>query len=176
MRASTWDQEWVYGLYESAQAAEALVRDAEATGITKRDLVVLTPDALQKRRFADIMPEEHHPEWKWAVTGGVIGFVVGNIVGHVLMHAVASGFNWIATMLIALIPGFGGAIAGTFLGLQSAGVDASLNALYEDSGAEGKIMVAIKCDPKHPEITDKLEQLFLKSGVKPIEFPHTHLH
>lgn len=176
MRTSTWDQEWVYGLYESAQAAESFVRDAEATGVTKKELVVLTPDTLQQRKFMDVSPEEHHPEWKLAVTGGVIGFVVGNIVGNVLIHAVASGFGWIATMLIALIPGFGGAVAGTFLGLQMAGTDTSLTALYEESGAEGKVMVAIKCDSKHPEKTDKLEQLFLKSGVKPVEFPHPHLH
>lgn len=176
MRASTWDQEWVFGLYESAGAAEALVRDVEATGVTRDDVVLLTPDAMHKHEFVDVSPEEHHPEWKWAVTGGIIGFVVGNMVGHVLMHAVASGFNWIGAALLALIPGFGGAVAGAFFGLQWAGVDASLNALYEDSGAEGKIMVAIKCDPEQPEKMDELERLFLKSGVKPVEYPHTRLN
>lgn len=176
MRDSTWDQEWVYGLYESAQSAEALIRDVEATGVTKEDVVVLTPTASPKRKFADVSSEERHPEWRWAVLGGGIGFVVGNIVGYILMHAVSSGFNWVGTLLISLIPGFGGAVAGTFIGLQSAGADASLNALYEDCGAEGKIMVAVKCNSKLPEKTDQLEKLFLKSGVKPMEFPHAHLH
>lgn len=175
MRTSTWDQDWVYGLYETASAADGFVHEAEAAGVRKEDLAVLTPETLQRHRFENVLPEEHHPEWRLALIGGVVGFVVGNLVGHLIMHTVVSDFNWIATTLIAMIPGVGGAIAGTFLGIQFSGSDATLNALYEDSG-EGKVMVAVKCDPKHPEKTDQLEKLFLKTGVKPIEYPHARVH
>lgn len=175
MRTSTWDQDWVYGLYESASAADKFVHEAEAVGIKKEDLAVLTPETLQNRRFENVFPEEHHPEWRFAVIGGIVGFMLGNVVGHLIMHAAASGLHWIVTALIAMIPGVGGAIAGVFFGIQFTGVDATLNALYEDSG-DGKVMVAVKCDAKHPEKTDQLEQLFLKTGVKPVEYPHSRVH
>lgn len=174
MKTSTWHKEWVYGLYESTGAAEAFIRKAEAKGVKRGEFVVLTPTVIQHTPIADITPEKHHPEWKWLVTGGSIGFVVGNIVGHLLMHAVAPDFNWMGTMLIALIPGFGGIVAGAFLGLQMSGADTSLNALYEESGAEGKVMVAIRCNPKRPDKMNDVEQMFLQSGVKPVEFPRIH--
>lgn len=174
MKTSTWHKGWVYGLYDSTPAAEAFVRQAESGGVPRADLVVITPSTARPERVADIPTEKHHPEWKWGVTGGAIGFVLGNVAGHLLMHAVASDFNWIGTMLISLIPGFGGLVAGTFFGLQMSGADASLNALYEESGAEGKVMVAIKCDPKRPDKMDDVEQMFLRSGVKPVEFPRIH--
>ncbi len=175
MRTSTWDQDWVYGLYESSSAADSFVHEAETAGFKKEDFAVLTPDTLQKHRFENVLPEEHHPEWRLAVTGGIIGFLAGNIVGHLIMYFAVSGLSWMSSMLIAMIPGFGGAVAGTFFGIQFTGVDATLNALYEDSG-KGKVMVAVKCDSHYPEKTDVLEQLFLKSGVKPIEYPHSHVH
>lgn len=175
MRTSTWDQDWVYGLYESASAADTFIHEAEAAGVKKEDMAVLTPEALQDHRFEDMMPEERHPEWRVVLVCGIIGFVVGNVVGHVLMHTLVTGFGWLATMLIAMLPGVCCAVAGAFFGIQFSGADASLNELYEDSG-EGKVMVAVKCSTKHPERTDQLEKLFLKTGVKPVEFPDTHLH
>lgn len=174
MRASTWDNEWVYGLYESTSAAEAFVRQAEAQGVRHEDLVVLTPEDRPQKKLADILPERHHPEWKWAVTGAGIGFVLGTGIGYALISQLATGFDGVGVLLLALLPGFGGIVAGSFFGLQFAGTDASLNALYEESGAEGKVMVAIKCDPKRPDQINDVETLFMKSGVKPIEFPRIH--
>lgn len=42
------------------------------------------------------------------------------------------------------------------------------------SGAEGKVMEAIKCDPQRPDKMNDVEQMFLQSGVKPVEFPRIH--
>jgi hypothetical protein len=171
MRTSTWNQEWIYGLYESASEAENFIRQAESEGVQRADLVVLGPQGL-RHPLVDIAPEKHHPEWKWAIIGVVIGFGVGNIAGHLLIHALNTGLSWVAAMLFALIPGVGGAVAGGFFGIQLSSPDASLNALYEESGAEGKIMVAVRCNPKRKDQVDQVEQIFFRCGVKPIEFPH----
>ncbi|PIR21420.1 MAG: hypothetical protein COV45_01345 [Deltaproteobacteria bacterium CG11_big_fil_rev_8_21_14_0_20_47_16] len=176
MRTSTWDNEWVYGLYDSVGSAEAFIRQAESDGVKPKDLVVLAPERLQGRPMLDIMPETHHPEWRGIVVGIVSGFVLGSIAGQAIIYFMSGGWGWLATTLVALIPGFGGAIVGGFLGLQMSTPDASLNALYEECGADSanKIMVAVRCDSTRKDKLDRIEELFLRSGIRPIEFPKIH--
>lgn len=170
MKTSTWHHQWVIGLYTSPEQADQMIALAKDGGVPTRSVVVIGPDTLKKRRFLGLRPEPHHPERRWMQRGAVIGLTLGTIVGAVLLSDHATSVT--GRMALTLLCGVGAAIIGTLFSLIASGADTSLAALYEESGAEGKIMVAINCHPHHTEEIQLAQRLIRQSGVQPQNFPH----
>lgn len=170
MKTSTWHHQWVIGLYTSPEQADRMIALARGEGVPRDNVVVIGPDTLTKRRFMGLRPEPHHPEVRWMRRGALLGFVLGTSIGWILLGgntaSVAGHVAW------ALLCGVGAAIVGSLFSLIASGADASLTAFYEESGAEGKIMVAINCHPHHAEETHLAQRLIRQSGVQPQDFPH----
>lgn len=170
MKTSTWHHQWVIGLYTSPEQAERMIALAKGEGVPTSSLVVIGPDSIKKRRFLGLRPEPHHPEGRWMWRGAMIGLTLGTIVGAMLLSGHAASV--VGHAALAVLCGVGAAIVGGLFSLIASGADASLTALYEESGAEGKIMVAINCHPHHAEETQLAQRLIRQSGVHPQDFPH----
>lgn len=171
MKTSTWHRQWVVGVYTTPEEAERLIRQAEAEGFPHHGVVVLGPDGFKTRSFAGVRPEPRHPEWRWMVGGAIAGFLLGSVGGHVLLGPSDFSDSVVMDIAMAFVRGFGGAVVGGMIGLFASGADTSLNAFYEESGMEGKIMVAIACDRQHPEDVRHAEMLVRRTGSRPIDFP-----
>lgn len=166
MKTSTWHHQWVLGLYTTPEEAERLVGLAKQEGVPTDKMVVIGPEPMKRRRFHGLRAEPHHPEYRWMRRGALFGAMGGMAIGVVLF----------ADLLATGFAGLGGAIMGTLIGMLASGADTSLTALYEESGAEGKIMVAINCQPHHQEEIQLASRLIRQSGVEPREFPHHTVH
>ncbi len=172
MKTSTWHHQWVIGLYTSPTQVERVIAQAEADGIPLKKLVVMKPEMLHKRRFFNLRPEPHHPEWRWIRRGALLGLCLGASIGYLILQATA----YASAVYAVAVFGVGGAVIGGFFGLLSSGADASLHAFYEESGIDGKIMVAIHCQPHHEEEITAAKRLIHQSGVEPRDFPHRAGH
>lgn len=170
MKTSTWHHQWVIGLYTSPEQADRMIALAKGGGVPTSSVVVIGPDTLNKRRFLGLRPEPHHPERQWMRRGALMGFFLGTTVGAVLLSGYATSAA--GHVAWALLCGVGAAIVGGLFSLIASGADASLTAFYEESGAEGKIMVAINCHPHHAEEIQLAQRLIRQSGAQPQEFPH----
>ena len=173
MRSAKWKKEWVVGFYATPDEAERFIEKAGSEGIPEGEFFVLGPETMHKK-LGGVQQEERHPERRWVVIGAVCGFLLGSIGGHFLLDSSELTGSATLEVAMALVRGFGGALVGGIFGLIASGSDTSLNALYEESGVEGKIMIAIHCDPTHPEEIEHAELLMRKSGVVPLEHNHTH--
>ncbi len=171
MKTAIWHHQWVIGLYALPEQAERVITAAETEGVSPDKLVVIAPETFTRKRLRDIRPQRRHPEFRWMRNGAIIGFIVGSLLGYVFLTTTGVTSDPAVRTLTALIMGFGIAIIGYLLGLLSSSADASLNAWYEESGVEGKILVGISCHPKRQAEVAMAQRLIRQSGVEPREFP-----
>lgn len=173
MKSSTWNRQWVVGIFSDIEQAEKCVLKAEHEGIAPDEFVVIEPDSCKQAPVADIKPEEHHPEWRWIVLGAAIGFIVASLGGWLLLDFSAQSGSAAMDWTMGLVRGLGGGVVGAMVGLITSGSDTSLHAYYEECGldTQGKVLIGIECRENDEAQILHAETIFRECGVMPHDLP-----
>lgn len=129
------------GVFDTVAQAECAVSELLAAGFTQKQITVICSDETKEREFRAF--EHQDPAGTTtatkAVTGGTIGAVLGGLAA--VVGVVATG--GVALIAAGGIAAWGGGVVGGLVGaMLSRGVEKSLANYYDQSVAQGKILVA----------------------------------
>jgi hypothetical protein len=164
----------IAGVFKSRVDAERTAQGLESLGLSKDDVVLLTPGHVDPADGKEQVPTS---DTEQPGMGAAVGGVVGGAVG------VAGGTHLGAAMLTATIPGVGpviaiGLLGGAVLGLAGArlgsavedamskGLPADELFLYEDALRQGRsVVIALAKDDK----ANMIREAFRTAGAETID-------
>src|ERR1700750_1586822 len=148
----------VFGIYRTAQAAEAAVDHLIARGFSNSAISVLMPDDESTRAFAH-EKNTKAPEGTatGATTGGVVGGTLGLLAGIGALAIPGVGPFIAAGPIMATLAGVGvrGAVGGLVGALVGMGLPEYEAKRYEGAVKDGGVLLSVPCDTSEQIDTTK---------------------
>src|ERR1700759_5525976 len=159
----------VFGIYRTAQTAEAAVDHLIARGFSNSAISVLMPDDESTRAFAH-EKNTKAPEGTTtgATTGGVVGGTLGLLAGIGALAIPGVGPLIAAGPIMATLAGVGvgGAVGGVVGALVGLGIPEYEAKRYEGAVKDGGTLLSVHCDTA--EQIDSAKASLKESGAKDI--------
>jgi hypothetical protein len=159
----------VFGIYKTAQSAEAAVNHLISKGFSNSAISVLLPDDESTRAFAHVKNTKA-PEGTTtgAATGGVVGGTLGLLAGIGALAIPGVGPLIAAGPIMAALAGVGvgGAVGGMVGALVGFGIPEYEAKRYEGAVKNGGTLLSVHCDTS--EQIDSAKTSLKETGAEDI--------